>query len=318
VETAKKMSDLEVIRLSGSLGAEIRGISLKEAGPAEAGTIRSLLLEHLVLFFPDQEMTPDEHIAFGRLFGTLEAHPNLSFSAERPEFFELHAASGQGAIADEWHSDLTCQAEPSVIAILRMAKCPSVGGDTMWANMYKAYEELSPPMREFCAGLTALHDADPHGQPEKTAIHPVVRIHPETGRKSLFVNEHFTRRIVELSHKESTVLLEFLTSWVTRPQFTVRYHWTEGTIAMWDNRCTQHYVLNDFEGDRVIQRVTIMGDHPQPAAPPRWQPFIGPLSAASRHDRQLQEHLATHSEPWSTLGRQPDSFLTVGQAKKGT
>jgi taurine dioxygenase len=225
------------------------------------------------------------------LFGKLEAHPNLAFSAERPEFFELRAAGGQGAVADEWHSDLTCQAEPSVIAILHMVKCPPVGGDTMWANMYKAYEELSPPMREFCEGLTALHDADPHGQPEKTAIHPVVRVHPETGRKSLFVNEHFTRRIVELSYQESAALLQFLTRWATRPQVTVRYHWHEGTIAMWDNRCTQHYVLNDFEGERVIQRVTIMGDKPVAASPSRWKPHIGPLSAASRHDRQLLQHL---------------------------
>lgn len=291
VEIAKKTRELEVTRLSGSLGAEVRGIRLTEAGPAEAATIRSLLLEHLVLFFPDQQMAPDEHIAFGRLFGKLEAHPNLSFSAERPEFFELHAAGGQGAIADEWHSDLTCQAEPSVIAILRMVKCPPVGGDTMWANMYKTYDELSPPMKEFCEGLTALHDADPHGQRDKTAIHPVVRVHPETGRKSLFVNEHFTRRIVELRHQESAALLQFLTSWATRPQFTVRYHWNPGTIAMWDNRCTQHCVLNDFEGDRVIQRVTVMGDKPEAASPARWEPYIGPLSAASRHDRQLQNHL---------------------------
>ncbi len=284
---------LQVTKLSGSLGAEIRGIRLTDAGPAEAAKIQSLLLEHLVLFFPGQQMTPDEHIAFGRLFGQLEAHPNLSFSAERPEFFELHATGGQGGIADEWHSDLTCQPEPSIMSILRMAKCPDVGGDTMWANMYKAYDELSPPMQEFCEGLTALHDADPHGHAERTAIHPVVRVHPETGRKSLFVNEHFTRRIVEMSHQESAALLGYLTRWVQSPRFTVRYHWTEGTLAMWDNRCTQHHVLSDFDGDRVIQRVTVMGDKPEAASPPRWKPYIGPLSAASRHDRQLLTHLKT-------------------------
>ena len=261
-------------------------------------------------------MTPDEHIAFGRLFGKLEAHPNLSFSAERPEIFELRATGGQGAVADEWHSDLTCQPEPSVIAILRMATCPSVGGDTIWANMYKAYDELSPAMRDFCEGLSALHDADPHGHSERTAIHPVVRVHPETGRKSLFVNEHFTRRVVELSHRESAVLLGFLTDWVTQPQFTARYRWSTGTIAMWDNRCTQHCVLNDFEGDRVIQRVTIMGDRPEAAAPPRWQPFIGPLTAASRHDRQLLHHLQGHGGRWSGPRAQSDAFLTAGRTKK--
>ncbi|MGH7859784.1 MAG: TauD/TfdA dioxygenase family protein [Candidatus Binatia bacterium] len=292
METAKKVEELEVTGLSGSLGAEIRGIALDQATPADAAAIRSLLLEHQVLFFPGQHLTPDQHIAFGRLFGKLEAHPNLAFDAERPEFFELRAYGGQGAVADEWHSDLTCQDEPSVIAILHMVKCPGFGGDTIWANMYKAYEELSPPLRELCEGLTALHDAHPHGKPENMAVHPVVRVHPETGRRSLFVNEHFTRRIVELSHEESDVLLRFLTRWASSPRFTVRYHWSAGTIAMWDNRCTQHYVLNDFEGERVIQRVTIMGDKPEPASPPRWKPVIQPMSAASRHDRQLQAYLA--------------------------
>lgn len=285
------MKDVRIERLSGSLGAEVRGLRLQEVEPADTAAIRALLLEHMVLFFPEQNLTPDEHITFGRLFGELEAHPNLAFASERPEFFELHAAGGQGAIADEWHSDLTCQASPSVVSILHMVKCPEVGGDTLWTNAYKAYEALSPPLRDLCDGLTALHDAHPHGRPEQMAIHPVVRVHPETGRKSLFVNEHFTRRIVELSHEESDVLLAYLVRWITNQRFTVRYRWTKGTVAMWDNRCTQHCVLDDFEGERVIQRVTVMGDHPQAASPPRWQPHIGPLSAASRHDRQLHEFL---------------------------
>jgi taurine dioxygenase len=289
--TAAQVQEHDVVRLSGSLGAEVRGIDLVKAGPAEADVIRSLLTEHLVLFFPDQGLTPDQHIAFGRLFGDLEGHPNLATDPERPEFFELRAMGGVGAIADEWHSDLTCQAQPSVFAILHMKKCPPVGGDTLWANMYKAYEELSPAMREFCEGLSALHDAHAHDNSDQMAIHPVVRVHPVTGRKSLFVNEHFTRRIVELSHEESDALLHFLTRWVTRSRFSVRYHWTEGTFAIWDNRCTQHNVLNDFEGERVVQRVTVMGDDPQPAAPPRWKPFIKTISAASRHDRQLASFL---------------------------
>jgi taurine dioxygenase len=292
----KQNTDLMVTRLSGSLGARIEGIRLTEAGPAEAKRIRELLLEHLVLFFPHQALTPDEHIRFGRLFGTLEAHPNLAMSAERPEFFELAAYGGQGAVADEWHSDLTCEDHPSVLAILHMVKCPEFGGDTMWSNMYKAYEELSPALKDLCEGLSALHDADSHGHPEKTAVHPVVRVHPETGRKSLFVNLHFTRRIVELSHLESDMLLRFLTGWASRTEFTVRYHWTPGTIAMWDNRCTQHCVLNDFEGERVIQRVTVMGDDPTPAAPPRWKPYTGRITAASRHDRQLQGHFSRPKE----------------------
>ncbi|MDJ0788402.1 MAG: TauD/TfdA family dioxygenase [Myxococcota bacterium] len=283
--------DWDVRRLTGALGAEVRGLDLEKAGPAEADAIRDLMAEHLVLFFPEQHLTPDTHIAFGRLFGKLEAHPNLSLDAERPEFFELRAEGGSGAIADEWHSDLTCEEHPSVMAILHMVKCPPYGGDTMWANMYKAYEGLSAPMKELCEGLTALHDAHAHGKPENVAVHPVVRVHPVTGRKSLFVNEHFTRRIVEMGHRESEALLGFLTKWATQPDFTVRYHWTEGTIAMWDNRCTQHCVLSDFDGERVIQRVTVMGDEPEGVAPPRWAPHLKPFSAASRHDRQLKGYI---------------------------
>ncbi len=289
--TASLAPKLEIAPLSGSLGAEIHGVSLAQAGPADAGRIQSLLIEHQVLFFPGQHLSPDEHIAFGRLFGALQPHPNLAADGERPEFFELRAVSGAGGVADEWHSDLSCQAEPSQLSILQMVKCPPVGGDTMWASMYKAYDELSPAMQDFCEGLSALHDAHAHGNTEQTAVHPVVRVHPVTRKKSLFVNEHFTRRIVELSHDESDPLLRFLTRWVTSPRFTVRYRWTQGTIAIWDNRCTQHHVLNDFEGARVIQRVTVMGDRPEPARPPRWQPYLKPLSAASRHDRQLQSHL---------------------------
>jgi taurine dioxygenase len=287
----QRAPQLEVTRLAGSLGAEVHGIPLAQAGPADADVIRSLLMEHQVLFFPGQHLTPDQHIVFGRLFGKLESHPNLSLASERPEFFELRANSGAGAIADEWHSDLTCQAEPSLLAILHMVKCPAVGGDTLWANTYKAYDELSPAMKDFCEGLSALHDAYPHGNPEQMAVHPVVRVHPVTKKKSLFVNQHFTRRIVELSHEESDAVLSFLVRWIASPRFTVRYHWSPGTIAMWDNRCTQHHVLNDFEGERVIQRVTVMGDRPEPARPPRWEPYIKYLSAASHHDRQLRKYL---------------------------
>jgi taurine dioxygenase len=294
--TATAARDPDVTQLSGSLGAEVRGIPLADVGPAEADVIRGLLLEHHVLFFPEQHLSQDAHIAFGRHFGKLEGHPNVIGSADVTEIFELRAS--RGAIADEWHSDLTCQDQPSVLSILNMVKCPPVGGDTLWANMHKAYDELSPPMQEFCEGLTALHDAQPHGKPDTMSVHPVVRVHPETGRKSLFVNEHFTRRIVELSHDESEVVLRYLTRWASNPRFTMRYHWSEGCIAMWDNRCTQHFVLNDFDEERIIQRVTVMGDEPKPASAPRWQPFVtsGAPGAHGRHDRQLKAFLDLKSE----------------------
>ena len=284
-------TDLDVRRLSGSLGAEVRGIALGQASSDDATWIHGLLLEHMVLFFPEQHLTADEHIAFGRHFGELESHPNLDLARERPEFFELRATDGQGGIADEWHSDVTCEQHPSKFAILQAKVVPEVGGDTMWANACKAYDELSAPLRELCDGLTAFHNAGPHLRPEKGYIHPVVRVHPETGRRSLFVNEHFTRRIVELSDAESALLLGHLTRWVQQPRFTVRYRWGAGTIAMWDNRCTQHHVLNDFEGERVVQRVTVMGDDPQPAVPmPRWEPH-GSKTATFWRDAEMRRQL---------------------------
>jgi len=296
LDSTQTAPTLDVKRLSGSLGAEVRGLTLTEAGPGEADAILDLLHEHLVLFFPEQHLTPDEHIAFGNLFGRLEGHPNLALDAERPEFFELKAVGGAGAVADEWHSDLTCEAEPSIFAILHMKKCPEFGGDTLWANMYNAYEALSQPMKDLVDGLTALHDAGPHLAPDRKAIHPVVRRHPATGRKSLFVNHHFTRRIVEMSHNESEAMLTYLTNHATEDRFTVRYKWSEGTIAMWDNRCTQHHVLNDFEGERVIQRVTVMGDKVEAAEKSSYTPYDDAFSAATWRDAPLKDFLKAKSQ----------------------
>jgi len=273
--------------LAGALGAEIRGVELKSTTDGDIARIKQLMTENMVLFFPEQHLSVDEHVAFGRHFGPLEGHPNLKNPiTQHPELFEL--AASEGGVADEWHTDLTFRAEPSTMSILNMVKCPPVGGDTMWTNLCAAFDALSPPLQEMCEGLTALHDAHSHGKPDMMAIHPVVRTHPETGAKALYVNEHFTRRIVEMSATESNALLPLLTQWVQNPKFTVRYNWTKGTIGMWDNRCTQHYVLNDFNEERIIQRVTISGDHPL-GADPRWEPWTNrrERSAISRHDRQL-------------------------------
>ena len=285
-------SDLQVTRLAGALGAEIRGLRIGEADADDIARIEALLAEHLVVFFPDQHPTIEDHVAFGRRFGPLEGHPHLKNPfTDHDEVFEL--AASRGGIADEWHTDVTFMPEPAVMSILHMVRCPEVGGDTMWTNLCKAYDALSAPMRDLCDGLTALHDAAPHGRPDKTAVHPVVRVHPVTGLKALYVNEHFTRRIVEMSHEESDVLLGYLTRWVAKPRFTVRYRWKKGTVVIWDNRATQHYVLNDFDEERVIQRVTVMGDKPT-GSPPRWEPYVraGHSSTTSRYDRQLREHLS--------------------------
>ena len=281
----------EVKKLSMALGAEITGIDLCKVSDNDIEEIKSLLTEHMVLFFPGQRITQDEHVEFGAKFGELEGHPNLkNKTVTHPKISELAASTG--GIADEWHTDITYQDSPAIMSVLHMVKCPEIGGDTMWSNLNAAYEALSDPLKDLCEGITALHDASPHGRPDKTAIHPVVRLHPVSGKKVLYVNEHFTRRIVEMTMDESDMLLSHLTKWVTQPQFTVRYHWTEGTIAMWDNRSTQHYVVNDFDGERIIQRVTVMGDKVNASSNPRWKPALRDgYSAVTTHDKQLINHL---------------------------
>jgi taurine dioxygenase len=289
--------DWQIDRVAGALGAEVRGVSLSHPSEADIEAIKALLLEHQVLFFPGQCITIDEHVALGSHFGPIEGHPNLKNPyTPHDKVFEL--AATHGGVADEWHTDITFQDEPSKMSVLHIVKCPSVGGDTMWSNLCQAYEEMSPPMKDLCESLTALHDALPHNRPDQMTIHPVVRVHPETGRKALYVNEHFTRRIVEMNATESKMLLEYLTQWVQNPRFTVRYSWTPGTVGIWDNRCTQHFVLNDFEGERVIQRVTIMGDKPVGAREPQYEPWVRPgaLSASSRQDRQLFMYLKSRAE----------------------
>jgi len=281
-----------VKRLTAALGAEITGVRLAETDVSDAAQITRLLHEHKVIFFPDQHMSAEDHIAFGRHFGRLEGHPNLKDRTpkDHPELFRL--AASEGGIADEWHTDLSFLEQPALMSILNMKVCPDVGGDTMWASLTAAYEGLSAPLRDLCDGLSALHDAHPHDRADRMHIHPVVRVDPETGKKALYVNEHFTRRIVEMSGQESDHLLAYLTNWVKQPPFTVRYHWTAGTIGMWDNRFTQHYVVNDFIGERIIERVTVMGDRVEPAQP-RWRPYpeTAGLSAMTRHDRQLISHM---------------------------
>lgn len=285
-------STWQASRLSGSLGAEIHGADLAQVDDQTIAQIRSLLTEHMVLFFPNQSLTAEQHVNLGRHFGELEGHPHLKNPVEGfPEIFQLNASDG--GVADEWHTDITFQEQPALMSILKMVKCPDTGGDTMWTNLCQAYDELSEPMQQLCDNLSALHDALPHNRPEKMTIHPVVRVHPDNGKKVLYVNEHFTRRVVEMNATESDMLLNYLTGWVKNPRFTVRYRWQENTIAIWDNRCTQHFVLNDFAGERIIQRVTVMGDKPEAVKQSPFEPWVreGRLSATSRHDRQLFMYL---------------------------
>lgn len=262
---------LDLRPVAGALGAEVHGVRLGSIDDAGFAAVRAALAEHLVLFFPDQHLTHDEHAAFGERWGEVEIHPFLTkVDDDHPGIVVLDSETG--GKADVWHTDVTFRADPPICSILNMKICPEVGGDTMWANMQRAYEELSEPLRELCGGLTAIHSAGGFGQPDVVVEHPVVRVHPETGRRALYVNRTFTRRIPQLRPAESRALLGYLHEHSVQPQFTCRYRWAEGTVGIWDNRVTQHYAIDDYTGRRRIERVTVLGDLPEGDGP-RWEHF---------------------------------------------
>jgi len=262
---------LDLRPVTGALGAEVHGVRLGELDDDGFAAVRTALAEHLVLFFPDQHLTHDEHADFGARWGEVEIHPFLEkVDDDHPGIVVLDSEAG--GKADVWHTDVTFRPDPPICSILHMKVCPPVGGDTMWANMQRAYDELSPPIRELCDGLTAIHSAAGFGQPGVTAEHPVVRVHPETGRRALYVNRTFTRRIPQLRPAESRAFLAYLHEHAVQPQFTCRYRWSEGTVGIWDNRVTQHYAVDDYVGRRRIERVTVLGDRPE-GDDPRWDHF---------------------------------------------
>ena len=272
-------------KIAGALGAEISGVDLAKPLDDEVfAEIQAALLGHLVIFFRDQHLTPEQHIAFGRRFGELHVHPYIPNLEGYPEIIKLKSAEdGPGEMAyqsNTWHTDLTYSAEPPMASILYGVTVPEAGGDTMWNNLYAAYEGLSPRMRAFVEDLTATHNIvtsmpanfmEQNWAPDQLkrlqemtppVEHPVVRTHPETGRKCLFVNRNFTSHINELSRFESDSLLRLLYEHIEQPEYVVRFHWREGSLAMWDNRCTQHYALTDYRSLRVMHRVTVCGDLP--------------------------------------------------------
>ena len=257
--------------VSGALGAEVFGVDLTRLDDERFAEIRSLWLEHLVLFFPGQELDPDAHVAFARRFGEPEIHPySAKLDDAHPEIMLLDSVQ-----TDTFHTDVTFSETPPPASILHMVVCPSLGGDTIWTNQYLAFETLSPPMRDLVSGLTARHNAWPMGHPEISADHPAVRTHPETGRDALYVNSGFTSHFLELRRAESDALLDYLYRWSSQPGFQCRYRWAEGTVAVWDNRCTQHYGVWDYTERRLLQRVTVL-DGERPVGPlPRWAPFEG-------------------------------------------
>ncbi|MFE3604081.1 TauD/TfdA dioxygenase family protein [Streptomyces sp. NPDC059142] len=258
--------EFDIRPVSGALGAEVRGIDLNEITDAQFERIHALMLEHLVLFFPDQEkLTPKAHVAFGRRFGEVEVHPFLPKLADHPEITVIEP--DKGGKADEWHIDVSFSPSPPIASILHLITCPPAGGDTMWSNQYAAYDRLSPSFQEMLEGLTAVHVLKIPPVVEMSAEHPVVRVHPVTGRRSLYVTRMWTSHIPQLTRQESDVVLQHLFEHSEQPAFTCRYRWDPHTVALWDNRVTQHIAINDYQEHRRGQRVTVNGDLPTGGTP---------------------------------------------------
>ena len=273
---------ISVKRIAGALGAEVEGADLANLTDAAFAEIHAASLEHQVLFFRDQEITRDQHKAFGRRFGALQIHPfEQPLKAQgHPEFVVFHSSTKYPYVAEAWHSDVTFLEKPSLGSILRCLLAPPFGGDTMWTSMYAAYEALSDKMQRFLSDLTAIHNMmrvfsmveyrnegitseETAALRRSSAEHPVVRTHPETGRKGLFVNSHFTASIKGMKASESTMLLSFLYRHIETPDFNCRFRWRANSVAMWDNRCTQHRAVADNPAvERYLERVTIEGDRP--------------------------------------------------------
>ena len=269
---------IQLRKLTPTIGAEIAGVDLGRAlGNQQFQEIHDALMENLVIFFRGQNMTPAQHKDFGRRFGPLHVHPNAPQPLDgHPEILVIKADETSKRVAgEEWHSDVSCDAEPPMGSILYMHEVPANGGgDTLFANMYAAYEQLSEPIRRLLDGLTAIHDSGKaHTWRRKatdradlafpSAEHPVVRIHPVTGRKALFVNRGFTTRIVQLRRNESDALLEMLYRHCETPEFQCRFRWQPGSVAFWDNRSAQHHAMWDyFPQRRHGYRVTVKGDRP--------------------------------------------------------
>ena len=278
------MSDLEIRPMTGALGAELHGVDLgRDLDDQTIAAIRRALLDHCVIFFRDQRFDAAQHKALARRFGEIFVHPNYAGIQDDPEIVMIRREPGDTRIVgEEWHTDTTMMAEPPMGAILYAIETPPYGGDTLFANQYLAYEALSPGMQRILAGLRAVHSDRKVAGPrsginagrstkvrdddtwrETVNVHPVVRTHPETGRKLLFVNASYTIGFEDMTEAESRPLLDFLLEHGHRPEFTCRFRWAPGSVAFWDNRCVKHLAVHDAQPfRRVMRRVHIAGDKP--------------------------------------------------------
>lgn len=267
---------IRVEPVTGSIGAEVSGVDLRDIDEDTAAELRDAWLAHKVLFFRDQPMTRAEHVAYGRRFGELELHPFIPFPEGYPEIVLLESTPERQVAAEIWHSDVTWRVEPSLGSILYGRRIPPYGGDTVWADMELAFDLLDDETKALIDGRTAAHSFVKTFARRKSAEevaslleqypeahHPIVRTHPETGRRCLYVNRNFTERVDDMDPVESDALLRRLYRQAEIPQVQCRFRWREGSIAQWDNRCTQHYAVPDYGGfSRLVERVTICGDKP--------------------------------------------------------
>lgn len=271
---------IEIHPVTPTIGAEIRGVDLgKPLPPDEIDAIRDALHAHLVLFFRDQELTEADHVAFARRFGEIQVPPLRTKYGANPEINVLDQVSPRGDGADNWHADHTYTKRPALGSILRAVEIPRFGGDTAFASMIAAYDALSEPMKRMLEGLRAQHDItgsatrgiraghvkEPLAEIQKRlppVVHPVIRTHPVTKKKLVFVNANSTTRIVDLPDAESEAILRFLFEHVKTPEFQVRFRWDVRSIAFLDNRACQHYAVPDYDERRILHRVTLAGDEP--------------------------------------------------------
>ena len=266
---------ISVKKLTPIIGAEVGGVNLTSLSDQQFGEIERALAENCVIFFRDQNLSPEQHLDFGRRFGPLHLHPAAPHEPGQPALMIVTAdkdsprANGEG-----WHTDVSCDEIPPMGSILYIKECPPEGGDTLFANMYAAYDALSERMQQYLLGLNAVHDGEHYrgtyanfGIQDKTsyprAIHPVVRTHPVTGRKALYVNKGFTRRIMDIPIDESAGVLAYLYEHMANPLFQCRFRWRANSVAFWDNRCVQHRAMWDYWPNRRYgNRVTVLGTRP--------------------------------------------------------
>ena len=305
----------EVVPINGYIGAEIRGIDLRRSlAPEQFRVIHNALVEHEVIVMRDQDITLEQQLAFGRLFGKLSIHPFSPNMKDKPEVIVLdYSADNPPALTDVWHSDETFRDIPPLGTILRARIVPTSGGDTLFASMTAAYRGLSERMKKYIHGLEAQHDFKPFrtlfgSSPKERATlrrledsfpnpwHPVVRVHPVTRKRILNVNPQFTIRIRDMKEDESSHLLQFLYPQALVPEFQLRVKWQSNTVVMWDNRSVQHYALHDYyPRRRLMERVTIVGDRPIGVS--------GPYAAESAPDKGGRKQVETGSKPGRSVRR---------------